>query len=90
MNRKNDVTKYEVHASSNKYLDLINDFSLDDDEYAKYKKEHTNKDDEDYYGQKEEKISADQIYRLPDDKIYDYLDFQHSIKNWNDFLQPRF
>lgn len=91
-NKTNEITKYEVHASINNYLDLINDFTIDDQEFEQFKKENFRPSDEEEVDTFKitGKLPASDIYRLSDDKIYDYLDFQHSVKNWNDFLQPKF
>jgi hypothetical protein len=35
-------------------------------------------------------ISQEEIFKLPDDKIYDYFNFEKTVRNWNDFLQPKF
>jgi hypothetical protein len=31
-----------------------------------------------------------ELYNLEDDKIYDYFNFKNTIRNWNDFCQPKF
>ena len=38
----------------------------------------------------ERKMKIEDIIKLSDDKLYDYLDFEHNVHNWNDFLQPKF
>ena len=38
----------------------------------------------------EDYLPPQDIYKLPEDKIYDYLNLPNTIKNWNDFLQPKF
>ena len=40
--------------------------------------------------EKDKKMKLEDIIKLFDEKIYDYLDFEHNVHNWNDFLQPKF
>lgn len=78
------------NPSSNKFLDLINDIEIDEKEYEKYVKnlkQPKNKEEEE---EKRKILEREEIFKLPEEKIYDYFDFEKSIKNWNDFLQPKF
>lgn len=92
--------KVRVHEADkgrdNKFLDLINEFGIDEEEYKQFEKGCKINDEdnaetfEDGYNSFTKKMTPNEIYKLPEDKIYDYLDFQSSVKNWNDFLQPKF
>jgi len=33
---------------------------------------------------------VDMLCKMPDHKVYEYFNFAENIKNWNDFLQPKF
>ena len=73
---------------SNKFLDMINDVNLEDKNMNglgsnPYEEIVNTKKNEDY-------LPPQDIYKLPEDKIYDYLNLPNTIKNWNDFLQPKF
>jgi hypothetical protein len=79
----NKMLNFDFSLEENKFLDLLNDCSVTgqtgDEEEVNTNLNSYNK-----------QPLPQEIYKLPDDQIYDYLQFQKTIKNWNDFLQPRF
>jgi hypothetical protein len=96
-NEDYNVQEYQLEScSKNKFINMLNEFDFDEEEFAEYKKTNENKykdsmndiktDSED----NKNKLTNKEIFALPEEKIYDYFDFNNTIRNWNDFLQPRF
>ena len=74
---------------SNNFLKMLNDDFVDEEELAeKNKKNHANNMEE-----KEEEINTNitkqDLYKMEEDKLFELMDFEHSIKNWNDFCQVK-
>ena len=66
---------------SNNFLKLLNDDFLNENE-----KKDIKNDMEIYHPSS---VSKNEVYNLEDDKLYDFMDFEHNIKNWNDFCQVK-
>ena len=111
-NRQYQIKTYEMDAGlveDNKFLDLINEITIDEEEYNQFKNSHNKREDDyDQYNksnsqmiqlkshnelistENQTNLPSNEIFKLSDEKIYDYLDLPNQIKNWNDFLQPKF
>jgi hypothetical protein len=90
-NKQFNINTFETDSSKedNKFLDLINELGMTEEEVKEFERNNNKYIDEDQYDMNN-KYKTDEILKLPEDKIYDYLEFQSSIKNWNDFLQPKY
>lgn len=38
----------------------------------------------------ETEITKQDLYKLQDDELFEFMDFENSIRNWNDFCQVNF
>jgi hypothetical protein len=43
------VQKYEIHSEASKYIDLMNEISIDEEEYANFKKSHNDNNEYNQY-----------------------------------------
>lgn len=71
---------YNYQQNSSKFVSFINKISDDDNEDNIVFQEES---------KEEHKYTIKDLLKYPDDKLYDFFDFEKNVKNWNDFLQPK-
>ena len=80
-----NIQLFESEREESNYINLQNMITRDLDQ--ELKPPSSQPEDEEAL---EEKNKLNSILKLNDEELYDYLDFEHNVKNWNDFLQPKF
>ena len=66
-------------VNSNNFIKLLNDdFSDEEKEKNEVKNE---------IEAQVQLLNKNEVYKLEDNQLYEYMDFDNNIKNWNDFCQ---
>jgi hypothetical protein len=71
---------------SNPFIKMLNDEYEDEDE------EEKNNNSNHYHNDMEKdtnisNITKQDLFKLQDNELYEFMDFENSVKNWNDFCQ---
>ena len=99
---QNSSANTELHTVynpqlENNFLSMLNELSSDvtnvldfpeQQPYAPYAPSHDEDNGDDELS-RPTKMNLQDVLKLPDDKLYDYLDFENNVHNWNDYLQPK-
>ena len=82
---------YNAHIENN-FLSMLNELSTDIFDYNEQQQQTNNNDDNDddeLVHNANTKMNLQDVLKLPDDKLYEYLNFENNVHNWNDYLQPK-
>ena len=85
INEDGGVQIFNVKAKESNFVSMMNELSIEPQDENEQIGNYITETEE-----KDKKMKIDDIIKLSDDKLYEYLDFEHNVHNWNDFLQPKF
>lgn len=89
-------TMYSTTQNENNFLAMLNELSTDMFDYPEQQQQQPAKynvvdddDDDNNDNTVNTKMNLHDVLKLPDDKLYEYLNFENNVHNWNDYLQPK-
>ena len=87
INEGGGVQMFQMDYQESKFVSMLNDLSP---EYSSNKKKDNQDNKISSNSDPNGKMNIDDVLKLSDEKLYDYLDFETNVHNWNDYLQPKF